>query len=79
MNEDFRSFFAGFERQMPLKKASRLSGSRAIVSAIMSATSGLTGHISDLLSRAGEAAIRTKKECITPELLQSVIGARTAS
>ena len=50
-----------------------------MVSAIMSATSGITGHISDLLSRAAEAAIRTKKECITPELLQSVIGARTLS
>lgn len=33
--------------------------------------------VSELLSRAAEAAIRSKKECITPELLQSVIGART--
>ena len=48
-----------------------------MVSAIMSATSGITGHISELLSRAAEAAIRSKKECITPELRQSVIGART--
>ena len=78
-NEDFRSFLAGFERQMPLKQASRISASRAMVSAIMSATSGLTGHISDLLSRAALAAIRTKKECITPELLQSVISAHATS
>jgi hypothetical protein len=76
-NEDFRGFLAGFERQLPLRQASRISGSRAMVSAIMSATSGITGHISELLSRAAEAAIRSKKECITPELLQSVIGART--
>lgn len=43
----------------------------------MSATSGITGLVSELLSHAAEAAIRTKKECITAELLQSVIGART--
>ena len=48
-----------------------------MISAVMSATSGITGHVSDLLSRAAEAAIRTKKECITPELLQSVFGARS--
>ncbi len=48
-----------------------------MVSAVMSATSGITGHVSDLLSRAAEVAIRTKKECITPELLQSVVSARS--
>ena len=78
-NEDFRGFLAGFERQLPLHQASRISASRAMVSAIMGATSGITGHISELLSRAAEAAIRTKLECITPELLQSVIGARTVA
>ncbi len=74
-NEDFRGFLAGFEKQLPLKQASRISGSRAMVSAIMSATGGLTGQISGLLSRAAEAAIRSKRECITPEILQSIIGA----
>ncbi|CAN7768038.1 hypothetical protein LJR039_007400 [Pseudorhodoferax sp. LjRoot39] len=34
-------------------------------------------YLFKLLSRAAEAAIRSKKECITHELLQSVIGART--
>ena len=48
-----------------------------MVSALMSATSGITGHISELLSRAAEVAIRSRKQCITPELLQSVIGGRT--
>ena len=75
-NEGFRGFLAGFERQLPLKQASRIASSRAMVSAIMSATSGITGRVSELLSRAAEAAIRTKKECITPELLHSVIVAR---
>ena len=74
-NEAFRGFLAGFEKQLPLKQASRISGSRAMVSAIMSATGGITGHISELLSRAAEAAIRAKRECITPEILESVIGA----
>ena len=76
-NEDLRGFLAGFERQLPLRQASRNSGSCAMVSAIMSATSGITGHISELLSRAAEVAIRSRKQCITPELLQSVIGGRT--
>jgi hypothetical protein len=66
-----------FERQLPLRQASRISASRAMVSGIMSATGGITGHVSDLLSRAAESAIRSKKECITPELLQSVIGGCT--
>ncbi len=74
-NEDFRGFLAGFEKQLPLRQASRIGGSRAMVSAIMGATGGITGHISDLLSRAAEAAIHAKRECITPEVLQSVIGA----
>ena len=73
-NEDFRGFLAGFERQLPLRHASRLADNRAIVSMVMSATGGITGQISSLLSRAAEAAIRSKKECITPELLQSMIG-----
>jgi len=78
-NEDFRGFLAGFERRLPLRQPSRISGSRAMVSAIMSATSGITGNISELLSRAAEAAIRSKKECITPELPHNVIGARTSA
>lgn len=71
-NEDFRGFLAGFERQLPLKQASKLADSRAMVSMVMSATGGVTGKIGALLSRAAEAAIRTGKECITAELLQSV-------
>ena len=74
-NEEFRGFLAGFERQLPLKQPSRISGSRQMVSAIMSATGGITGHISELLSRAAEAAIRSRQERITPEILRSVSGA----
>ncbi|CAJ0780684.1 TniB family NTP-binding protein [Ralstonia chuxiongensis] len=69
-NEDLRGFLAGFERQLPLRKPSRLSDNRTIVNGIMSATGGVTGEITALLSHAAEAAIRTKTECITPELLQ---------
>lgn len=71
-NEDFRGFLAGFERQLPLKQASKLADSRAMVSLVMSATGGVTGKIGALLSRTAEAAIRSGKECITAELLQSV-------
>ncbi len=75
-NEDFRGFLAGFERQLPLRQASRIAASRSMVSAIMSVTGGVTGHISELLSRAAEAAIRSKRECITPDLLQAVADKR---
>jgi len=57
---------------LPLRQASRISASRAMVSAIMSATAGVTGRISNLLSRAAEAVIRSKKECITVALIGSV-------
>jgi hypothetical protein len=73
-NEDLRGFLAGFERQLPLRKASGISDDRVIVSSIMHATSGITGDIAALLSRAAEAAIRARTECITPELLQTTIG-----
>lgn len=76
-NEDLRGFLAGFERQLPLRKASKISDNRAVVSWIMSVTGGVTGEITTLLSRAAAAAIRTKTEHITPELLRSTAtGAR---
>lgn len=73
-NEDLRGFLAGFERQLPLREPSRISDNRALVSTIMSATSGVTGQITALLSRAAEAAIRAKTERITAELLQVTVG-----
>jgi Cdc6-like AAA superfamily ATPase len=73
-NDDLRGFLAGFERQLPLRHASRISDNPAIVSLIMSVTSGVTGDITELLSRAAEAAIRTKRERITPELLEATVG-----
>jgi hypothetical protein len=73
-NEELRGFLAGFERQLPLRQASQISNSRAIVSCVMNATGGITGDITGLLSRAAEAAIRTKTERITLDLLQATIG-----
>jgi len=69
-NEDLRRFLAGFERHLPLRQPSRICDNRALVSAIMSAT----GQITALLSRAAEAAIRLKTECITAEILQATVG-----
>jgi Cdc6-like AAA superfamily ATPase len=73
-NEDLRGFLAGYERQLPLRKASGISDNRAMVSCVMSASGGVTGSITALLSRAAEAAIRTKTEYITLELLQATLG-----
>jgi hypothetical protein len=72
-NDDLRGFLAGFERQLPLRHASHISDNPAIVGLIMSVTSGVTGEITKLLSRTAEAAIRTKRECITSELLEKTV------
>jgi hypothetical protein len=77
-NEDFRGFLAGFERQLPLRQPSRIASSRAMVSTIMSSTGGIMGQISELLSRAAKEAIRSRRECITPELLRAAAGGRLA-
>lgn len=50
-----------------------------MVSVIMNATGGITGQVSELLSRAAEAAIRSKRECITPELLRTAAERRLAA
>ena len=73
-NEELRGFLAGFERQLPLREASRICDNRAMVGWVMNATGGVTGDITALLSRAAEAAIRTKTERITPELLERLVG-----
>ena len=70
-NEDLRSFLAGFERQLPLRQPSGIADSREMVSTIVSATAGVTGRISTLLTQAADAAIRAKAECITPASLRA--------
>jgi Bacterial TniB protein len=77
-NEDFRGFLAGFERQLPLRQPSRIATNRAMVSVIMNTTGGITGQVSELLSRAAEAAIRSQRECITLELLRAAAERRLA-
>jgi hypothetical protein len=49
-----------------------------MVSTIMSSTGGIMGQISELLSRAAKEAIRSRRECITPELLRAAAGGRLA-
>jgi hypothetical protein len=74
-NEDLRRFLAGYERQLPLRQPSRIADSRSMVSWIMNASSGITGAITTTITRAAAAAIRTKTEHITPELLHAAGGA----
>ena len=75
-NEELRSFLAGFERQLPLRQPSGIADSREMVGTIISATGGITGRISTLLTQAADAAIRAKAERITPASLR-VAAART--
>ena len=71
-NETLRGFLAGFERQLPLRKPSRLAESRAIIEAIMSFSGGVTGRITGLLTKAAKIAITRKQEAISVDIIKSI-------
>jgi hypothetical protein len=71
-NEELRSFLAGFERQLPLRQPSGIADSREMVATIVSATGGITGRISTLLTQAADAAIRSQAERVTTASLHAV-------
>lgn len=62
-SDGLRRLLAAFERVLPLRKPSDLAR-REIVQFVLSATGGLTGEISTLLSNAAELSIRTDDEYI---------------
>jgi hypothetical protein len=62
-SDGLRRLLAAFERVLPLRKPSDLAR-REIVQFVLSATGGLTGEISTLLSNAAELSIRTGDEYI---------------
>ena len=61
--EDFRDFVCAFGKLYPLRKASQL-GERALVQRSLSASDGITGPVTRLLSLAAVAAIRSSAERI---------------
>ena len=61
--EDFRDFVCAFGKLYPLRKASEL-GERGLVQRLLSASEGITGPVTRLLSLAAVAAIRSSTERI---------------
>lgn len=62
-SDRLRRLLAACERVLPLRKPSDLAR-REIVQFVLSATGGLTGEISTLLSNAAELSIRTGDEYV---------------
>jgi len=78
-NEDLRGCLAGFERQLPLRKASRISDSRAIVNSIMNATGGVTGDIAALLSPAAEQRSTPGPNALRPSCCRRPLAKRASN
>ena len=75
-SSEFRAFVASFGRLLPLEKPSAF-GDKAIVHKLISASDGLTGKVTTLLSQAAELAIRQKVECITADLIDQAAASAT--
>ena len=73
--EDFRRLLAAFELVLPLRKASNLQ-QRPMVQFILTASGGLLGEVSRLLTKAAEAAIDTGAEQVSLELLEKAAHGR---
>lgn len=70
-NDDFRRLLASFERVLPIKKASKLSGLE-ISRKLYSMCEGNIGELSTLLNEATTKAIKSKDEKITLSLLDKI-------
>jgi Bacterial TniB protein len=69
-SDDFRRLLAAFELVLPLRKASNLQ-QRPMAQFILTASGGLLGEVSRLLTKAAEVAISTGTEQLSLELLES--------
>jgi len=68
--EAFRSFLTGYLKGLPLRKPSDIV-TRDGVALLVNRSSGVTGNITLILSRAAEMAIRKSKEAISLALLDA--------
>ena len=70
-DEAAMKFLRSFERLLPLKEPSRLS-ERGFARVILERSSGITGEIAEMMTRAAELAIRRGDERITRDILDAV-------
>lgn len=71
-SDEFRRLLSAFEKVLPLRRASNLSG-RAAVKLILGGSDGLTGEVSRLLNAAAEMGIRDGTEQISLKHLESAV------
>ena len=69
--EEFRRFLHAFEKLLPLKRPSSLA-QRDSVQFVLATTSGLTGAVANMLTRAAVFAIRDRSESISLAHLEKV-------
>ncbi|MFN5170902.1 MAG: TniB family NTP-binding protein [Cyclobacteriaceae bacterium] len=68
---EFIAFLKGYEKRLPLKKASNLGG-RDLAVKILKMGEGLLGEYVTIIKKAAELAIRSGEEKITLEILQKI-------
>ena len=71
IGEEYLKLLASFERMLPLKEPSNLTDI-SLASKLLSMSEGTIGELSKLLNEAAICAIRSKKECITKRLLDTM-------
>jgi Cdc6-like AAA superfamily ATPase len=70
-DDEFRDLLATFESELPLKKASNLHKDK-IADRIHELSGGKIGRVAYIIRKCGKRAIRSKKEQITLELINSI-------
>jgi DNA polymerase III delta prime subunit len=71
MGKDYLKLLASFERMLPLKKPSNLIETNLAIK-LLSMSEGIIGELSAILTKAAVKAIKSGKEQITVELLNSI-------
>lgn len=77
-SDAYDSLVSSFERSIPLKKPSNLVGTD-LASIILSSSDGIIGNIAAIITESAVKAVRDGTECITAEILKSVISKRVAT
>lgn len=71
MGEDYLRLLASFERMLPLKKPSQLTETNLAIK-LLSMSEGILGELSSVLNKTAVKAVKSGKEQITIELLNSI-------
>jgi hypothetical protein len=71
MGKDYLKLLASFERMLPLKKPSHLVETTIAIK-LLAMSEGILGELAAILTKAAVKAVKSGKEQITVELLNSL-------